>query len=165
MFPDFTKIYFRLSIETNKVFFPIFSVCNSIYFWTLCTEGMRSTFVILLTAIFFSSCTCISEQNISKVICQFIQFGSADVFKGALVKPFKMIKELFKQCNIKVKIVSGGKLFESTALISFAYKGSNIKETLQSRGPLTSVFGLRVACLSLKVGAKLFRCHIDATRW
>ena len=96
--------------------------------------------MILLAAILFSSCTCISEQNISKVICQFIQFGNADVFKGALGKPIKMIKELFKQCNIKVKIVSDRKLIESTTLISFAYKGSNIKETLQSRFPLTSVF-------------------------
>ena len=122
--------------------------------------------MILLTAISYtSSCTFTSEQSISKVICLFSQFENADIFKGALVKPIKMSKELFKQCNIKVKIVSGGKLFESTALISFAYKGSNIKETLQSRGPLTSVFGLRVACLSLKVGAKLFRCHIDAARW
>ena len=93
---------------------------------------MRSTLVILLTAISYtSSCTFTSEQSISKVICLFSQFENANIFKGALVKPIKMSKELFKQCNIKVKIVSDMKAFESTALISFAYKGSNNKETLQ----------------------------------
>ena len=99
------------------------------------TEAMRPTFVILYlytTILDTSSCTFISEQNISKVICLFSQFKNADIFKGALVKPIKMNKELFKQCNIKVKIVSDMKVFESTALISFAYKGSNNKETLQS---------------------------------
>ena len=93
---------------------------------------MRSTFVILLTITLYSSCTCISEKNISKVVCLFSRFENADVFKGALLKPVKLSKELFKQCNIKVKIVSDMKMFESTALISFAYKGSDNKETLQS---------------------------------
>ena len=95
-------------------------------------DAMRSTFVILLTIILYSSCTCISEQNISKVVCLFSRFENADVFKGALLKPVKLSKELFKQCDIKVKIVSDMKVFESTALISFAYKGSDNKETLQS---------------------------------
>ena len=95
---------------------------------------MRPTIVILLTTISYtSSCTFISEQNISKVICLFSQSKNADIFRGALVKPpIKMSKELFKQCNIKVKIVSDMNAFESTSLISFAYKGSNNKETLQS---------------------------------
>ena len=93
---------------------------------------MRSTFGILLTITLYSSCTCICEQNISKVVCLFSRFENADVFKGALPKPVKLSKELFKECNIKVKIVSDMKDFESTAFISFAYKGSNNKETLQS---------------------------------
>ena len=93
---------------------------------------MRPTFVILLTTISYSSsCTIINEQEISKVICLFSQFENADIFKGALVKPIKLSKELFKQCNIKVKIVSDMKAFDSRALISFAYKRSNNKETLQ----------------------------------
>ena len=88
--------------------------------------------MILLTITLYSYCTCISEQNISKVVCLFSRFENADVLKGALLKPVKLSKELFKQCNIKVKIVSDMKAFESTELISFAYKGSNNKETLQS---------------------------------
>ena len=89
--------------------------------------------MILLTTISYTgSCTFASEQNISKVICLFSQFENADIFKGALLKPIKMSKELFRQCNIKVKIVYDMKAFESTELISFAYKGSNNKETLQS---------------------------------
>ena len=93
---------------------------------------MKCTFGILLTIILYSSCNCISEKNISKIICLFSPFEHADILKGALEKPIEMSKELFKQCNIKVKIVSDTKVFESTALISFAYNGSNNKETLQS---------------------------------
>ena len=93
---------------------------------------MKYTFGILLTMILYCSCNCNSEQNISKVICQFSRFENADVFKGALEMPIRMTKELFKQCKIKVKIVFNLTAFDSTTLISFAYNGSNNKETLQS---------------------------------
>ena len=94
---------------------------------------MRLTFVVLVTVVIsHSSCTFIKEQNISKVICQFSQFENADVFKGALEMPIRMTKELFTQCKIKVKIVFNLTAFDSTSLISFAYNGSNNKETLQS---------------------------------
>ena len=96
------------------------------------TAAMKYTFGIVLTMMLASSCNCISEKNISKVICLFSPFDHADILKGPLEKPIEMSKELFKQCNIKVKIVSDTKAFENTALISFAYNGSNNKETLQS---------------------------------
>ena len=88
--------------------------------------------VLVTVVISHGSCTFIKEQNISKVICQFSQFEDADVFKGALEMPIRMTKELFKQCKIKVKIVFDLIAFDSTTLISFAYNGSNNKETLQS---------------------------------
>ena len=94
---------------------------------------MRLTFVVLVTVIIsHSSCTFIKEQNISKIICQFSRFENADVFKGALEMPIRMTKEIFRQCKIKVKIVFDLTAFDSTTLISFAYNGSNNKETLQS---------------------------------
>ena len=93
---------------------------------------MKYTFGILLTITLYSSCNCISEQNISKVICLFSPFEHADILKGALERPIEISKKLFKQCNIRVKIFSDKRAFESTSSISFAYKGSNNKETLQS---------------------------------
>ena len=91
---------------------------------------MRLTFVVLVTVVIsHSSCTFIKEQNISKVICQFRQFENADVFKGALEMPIRMTKVLFRQCKIKVKIVFDLTAFDSTTLISFAYYGSNNKES------------------------------------
>ena len=89
--------------------------------------------MVLITAVISHSfCTFIKEQNISKVICQFSRFENADVFKGALEMPIRMAKELFRQCKIKIKIVYDLIAFDSTTLISFAYNGSNNKETLQS---------------------------------
>ena len=94
---------------------------------------MRLTFVVLVTVVIsHGSCTFIKEQNISKVICQFSRFENADVFKGALEMPIRMIKELLRHCKIKVKLVFDLTAFDSTTLISFAYNGSNNKETLQS---------------------------------
>ena len=88
--------------------------------------------VLVTVVISHSSCTFVREQNISKVICKFSRFENADVFKGALEMPIRMTKELFTQCKIKVKIVFNLTAFDSTSLISFAYNGSNNKETLQS---------------------------------
>ena len=88
--------------------------------------------VLVTVVISHSFCTFIKEQNISKVICQFSHFQNADVFKGALEMPIRMTKELFRHCKIKVKIVFDLTAFDSTTLVSFAYNGSNNKETLQS---------------------------------
>ena len=70
-------------------------------------------------------------ENISKVICYFSRFENADIFKGSLIGEIKLSKELFKNCNIKIKVLSGVKKFENSQLISFVHHGMNNKETLQ----------------------------------
>ena len=73
----------------------------------------------------------IEYESISKVICYFSHFENADIFKGALVGEMKLSKELLRNCDIKIKVLSNVMDFDSSQLISFFHYGSNNKEPLQ----------------------------------
>ena len=73
----------------------------------------------------------IEYESISKVICYFSRFENADIFKGALVGEMKLSKELLRNCDIKIKVLSNVMDFDSSQLISFFHHGSKNKEPLQ----------------------------------
>ena len=64
---------------------------------------MKSTLFLLL---FFGSSHCNVENKISKVICSLCSSKDVDFLKGSLANPVKLSKDLFKECNIRFRIVT-----------------------------------------------------------
>ena len=50
-------------------------------------------------------CTSLDAQNISKIICSLSESSHVDIFRQELVDSIKLSKDLFQECNIRVKIV------------------------------------------------------------
>ena len=50
-------------------------------------------------------CQSFSVQNISKIICSLSRSSHADIFNDKLVNSIKLSKDLFRQCNTRVRIV------------------------------------------------------------
>ena len=62
----------------------------------------------IFTLLLFSNlgyCQTFSVQNISKIICSLSRSSHADIFNDKLVDSIKLSKDLFQQCNIRVRIV------------------------------------------------------------
>ena len=62
----------------------------------------------IFTLLLFSNlgyCQSLSVQNISKIICSLSRSSHADIFNDKLVDSIKLSKDLFQQCNIRVRIV------------------------------------------------------------
>ena len=70
------------------------------------------------------------EQNINKVIFSFSSLKNADIFKGSLAKPVNLSKQLIKEYNIRVKVLSNSTEFDNSELISFAFQNEDNKVTL-----------------------------------
>ena len=66
-----------------------------------------ATFVIF-SLLFHESFSVLNEEKISKVICTFSRFQNIDIFRGSLKEPNKLSKNLFKECNLKVRMVKSG---------------------------------------------------------
>ena len=89
---------------------------------------MKSTLFLLL---FFGSSHCNVENKISKVICLLCPYKDVDLLKGSLANPVKLSKDLFKECNIRFRIVTSDVSdFGKKNLMSFASLENQNKETL-----------------------------------
>ena len=92
---------------------------------------MRSFTILLLVLCFFHTSQAMNEEKISKIICNLSRFKEVDIIKGSLLKPIILIKKLFHECNIKLRIVAldTEKIGQNDILL-FANYGSDDKETL-----------------------------------
>ena len=64
--------------------------------------------LIIFTLLLFSNlgyCQSFSVQNNSKIICSLSRSSHADIFNDKLVDSIKLSKDLFQQCNTRVRIV------------------------------------------------------------
>ena len=62
----------------------------------------------IFTLLFLSNvgyCQSFDAQNISKIICSLSTSSHVDIFKQELVDSIKLSKDLFQECNIRVRIV------------------------------------------------------------
>ena len=50
-------------------------------------------------------CLSFDTQNISKIICSLSKSSHVDIFNQELVDSIKLSKDLFQECNIRVRIV------------------------------------------------------------
>ena len=89
---------------------------------------MKSTLFLLL---FFGSSHCNVENKISKVICSLCPYKDVDLLKGSLANAVKLSKDLFKECNIRFRIVTSDVSdFAKENLVSSAFLDKENKETL-----------------------------------
>ena len=112
--------WFMVAKETNL------SMPTFVWYWLKTT--MKSTLFLLL---FFGSIHCNVENKISKVICSLCPSKDVDFLKGSLANPVKLSKDLFKECNIRFRILtSDASDFGKKNLVSFASLDNQNKETL-----------------------------------
>ena len=76
--------------------------------------------------------TSFSIQNISKIICSLSRSSHADIFNEELVNSIKLSKDLFHQCNIRVRIVFDAKGNDKHDFILFASHQQDTKVSLRS---------------------------------
>ena len=87
--------------------------------------------LVLLTTLLLSIagyCQSYNEQKISKIICSLKRSKHVDILKLVPMDSILLIKRLFEECDIKVKIVSENRNVETVDFISFAYHQRNNKE-------------------------------------
>ena len=88
--------------------------------------------LVLLTTFLLSIVNCcqsFNEQKISKIICCLRRSKHLDILKLGPMDSILLIKSLFQECDIKIRIVSEeNRNVETTDFISFAYHQSNNKE-------------------------------------
>ena len=114
-----------------------------IFIWYLLKTAMKSTLFLLL---FFGSSHCNVENKISKVICSLCSSKDVDFLKGSLANPVKLSKDLFKECNIRFRIVTSDVSdFGKKNLLSFASLDNENKETLW---PFQTIFFSDAICLT-----------------
>ena len=70
------------------------------FLWT-----MKLMIFTLLLLFNLGYCQSFSVQNISKIICSLSRSSHADIFNDKLVDSIKLSKDLFQQCNTRVRIV------------------------------------------------------------
>ena len=89
---------------------------------------MKSTLFLLFV---LGSSHCNNENKISKVICSLSWSKDVEFMQGSLDNPVKLSKNLFKECDIRVRIVSSDiSDFGQKNLISSAFLDKENKETL-----------------------------------
>ena len=88
--------------------------------------------LVLLTTLLLSIVNCcqsFNEQRISKIVCSLRRSKHVDILKLGPMDSILLIKSLFQECDIKIRIVSEeNRNVETTDFISFAYHQSNNKE-------------------------------------
>ena len=87
--------------------------------------------LVLLTILLLSIANCcqsFNEQKISRIICSLRRSKHVDILKLGPMDSIVLIKSLFQECDIKIRIVSDIRNTETTDFISFAYHQSNNKE-------------------------------------
>ena len=87
--------------------------------------------VVLLTTLLLSVVSCcqsFNEQKISKITCSLRRSKHVDILKLGPMDPILLIKSLFQECDIKIRIGSENTNDETIDLISFAYHQRNNKE-------------------------------------
>ena len=67
---------------------------------------MKVAISIYVFLTIFSATLSFDEEKISKTICRFSSFSSANIFNVDKTKAIKLSKILFDECNLKIKIVS-----------------------------------------------------------
>ena len=70
-----------------------------------CTMELVIFTLLLLSNIGHSHCQLFDARNITKIICSLSKSSHADIFKQELVDSIKLSKDLFQECNIRVRIV------------------------------------------------------------
>ena len=68
-----------------------------------CTMELAIFTLLLLSNVGY--CLSFDAQNISKIICSLSKSSHVDIFKQELVDAIKLSKDLFQECNIRVRIV------------------------------------------------------------
>ena len=67
-----------------------------------CTMELAIFTLLLLSNVGY--CQSFDAQHISKIICSLSRSSHADIFKQELVDSIKLSKDLFQECNIRVRI-------------------------------------------------------------
>ena len=92
---------------------------------------MRSFTNLLLVLCFFHTSQAMNEEKISKIICNLSRFKEVEIIKGTLTMPILLSKKLFKECNMKLRIMTPGTNYiEPKDIVLFASYGTDINETL-----------------------------------
>ena len=68
-----------------------------------CTMELAIFTLLLLSNVGY--CQSFDTQNISKIICSLSRSSHADIFKQELVDSIRLSKDLFQECDIRVRIV------------------------------------------------------------
>ena len=68
-----------------------------------CTMELAIFTLLLLSNVGY--CLSFDAQNISKIICSLSKSSHVDMFRQELVDSIKLSKDLFQECNIRVRIV------------------------------------------------------------
>ena len=95
--------------------------------WTM--EFMIFTLLIFPN---LGDCQSFSVQNISKIICSLSRSSQADIFNEELVNLIKLSKDLFHQCNIRVRIVFDARGNDKHDFILFPSHHQDTKANLRS---------------------------------
>ena len=89
----------------------------------------------IFTLLFLSNvgyCQSYDAQNISKIICSLSMSSHVDICKQKLVDSIKLSKDLFQECNIRVRIVFDTTDNDKHDFILFASHQQDAKVSLRS---------------------------------
>ena len=78
-------------------------------------------------------CQSFSVQNISKIICSLSRSSHADIFNENLMNSIELSKDLFQQCNARVRIVFDVGGTDKHDFILFASHQQDTKASLMPR--------------------------------
>ena len=92
---------------------------------------MKATIFTLLLISNLGYCQLFSVQNISKIICTLSRSSHADIFNDKLVDLIKLSKDLFQQCNVRVRIVFDVRGNNTHDFILFASHQKDTKASLR----------------------------------
>ena len=87
--------------------------------------------LVLLTTLLLlivNCCQSFNEQKISEIICSLRKSKHVDILKLGPMDSIVLIKSLFQECDIKIRIMSENRKFETIDFVSFAYHQRNNKE-------------------------------------
>ena len=94
-----------------------------------CTMELAIFTLLLLSNVGY--CQSFDAQNISKIICSLSRSSHADIFKQELVDSIKLSKDLFQECNIRVRIVFDVRGNNTRDFILFASHQQDTKASLR----------------------------------
>ena len=92
---------------------------------------MKLTIFTLLLFSNLGYCQSFSVQNISKIICSLSRSSHTDIFNEKLVDVIKLSKNLFQQCNIRVRNVFDVRDNNKRDFILFASHHKDTKASLR----------------------------------